>query len=172
LEREDNGFQEVVRERGDGGDNCWTITVANETEGSETRCLHMPRNTKAMIANLYAAWIGFLLGCVAGAIPGLFFHREGWLGGYASWSRRMVRLAHIAFFGIGFLNLAFALTSRSLSLESSLVVPSTLLIIGALTMPLVCYLSIWKISFRHLFFIPVLSITLGIVIFLWRLVSI
>ena len=62
-----------------------------------------------MTANLLAAWIGFSLGCLAGAIPGLFFHRDDWLGGYASWQRRMIRLAHIAFFGIGFLNLGFAL---------------------------------------------------------------
>jgi hypothetical protein len=33
---------------------------------------------------LQAAWGGFLLGCVAGAITGLFFHNSDWLGGYAT----------------------------------------------------------------------------------------
>ena len=61
-----------------------------------------------MMVNLHAAWIGFFAGCLAGAIPGLFFHGSDWLGGYASWPRRMIRLGHVAFFGIGFLNLAFA----------------------------------------------------------------
>ena len=48
----------------------------------------MPR---AMTIHLHAAWIGFLLGAVAGAVTGLFFHDEAWLGGYASWRRRMVQ---------------------------------------------------------------------------------
>jgi hypothetical protein len=116
--------------------------------------------------NIYAAWAGFLLGCGAGAVPGLFFHREDWLGGYTSWPRRMIRLAHIAFFGIGFLNLAFGLTSKALDLETGLAVPSALLLVGAVTMPLVCYLSAWRPSFRHIFFVPALSVTLAIVLFL------
>ncbi|MFC1761232.1 hypothetical protein ACFL6U_04035 [Planctomycetota bacterium] len=124
-----------------------------------------------MMINIYAAWIGFLLGCLAGAIPGLFFYRKEWLGGYASWPRRMIRLGHIAFFGIGLLNLAFALTVRSLALESGLELSSFLLIVGAVAMPLVCYLSAWKPVFRNIFFIPALSVTLAIVLFLWRLLS-
>jgi hypothetical protein len=123
-----------------------------------------------MTINIYAAWGGFLLGCVAGAVSGLFFHGEGWLGGYSSWQRRMIRLAHIAFFGIGFLNLGFVLTARALGLESALRVPSALLILGAVTMPLVCYLSAWKAFFRHLFFIPALSVTFSIAACLWRII--
>src|ERR1035437_8652833 len=71
-----------------------------------------------MMINIQVAWVGFLLGCLVGAIPGLFFHNSDWLGGYASWQRRMIRLAHIAFFGIGFLNLSFALTSRARGLDA------------------------------------------------------
>ncbi len=119
--------------------------------------------------NIYAAWIGFFLGCISGAIPGLFFHLENWLGGYASWSRRMIRLAHIAFWGLGFLNLSFGLTYKTFGLEYSLNISSTLLLIGAVTMPLVCYLSAWKSFFRNFFFIPALSITLAIALFLVKL---
>jgi hypothetical protein len=119
--------------------------------------------------NLQAAWIGFLLGCCAGAIPGLFFHGENWLGGYASWRRRMIRLAHVAFFGIGLLNLAFALTVRSLDIQTGVAVPSVLLIVGAVTMPLVCYLSAYRTVFRHLFVVPASSVTLGVAWVLWRL---
>ena len=122
-----------------------------------------------MLINIYTAWIAFLLGCIAGAVPGMFFHKENWLGGYASWQRRMVRLAHISFFGIGFLNLAFALTARQLGLESGITIPSVLLIIGVVTMPLVCYLSAWKPLFRHAFFIPAGSVILAFIFFLWRI---
>ena len=122
-----------------------------------------------MIINIYTAWIGFLLGCISGAIPGLFFHNKEWLGGYTSWRRRLIRLGHISFFGIGFLNLSCALTARALEIDSNLTLPSILLIIGAITMPTVCYLSAWKESFRHLFFIPAVSVTIAISIFTWNL---
>ena len=72
-----------------------------------------------MAPNLAAAWIGMLAGCVAGALPGLFFDREAWLGGYASWRRRMIRLAHIAFFGIGIINLGFHLTVTAQGLSGT-----------------------------------------------------
>ena len=113
------------------------------------------------MTNLVAGWVGVLFGFFAGAVEGLFFHREDWRGGYSTWRRRMTRLAHISFFGIGFINIAFGLT-----LISTGVAPpppaSTLLMIGAAAMPLVCYLSAWKNFFRHLFFIPVVSLVAGV----------
>jgi hypothetical protein len=124
-----------------------------------------------MLMNLQAAWIGLSLGCVAGAIPGLFFYGSDWLGGYASWQRRMTRLAHISFFGIGFINLSFALTARALGLEAGLRGASILLIVGAVTMPTVCYLSAWKPACRHSFFIPAMSVTIGIALFTWRVMQ-
>ncbi len=71
-----------------------------------------------MAINVYAAWIAFLLGGLAGAASGLFFHNEQWLGGYGSWPRRMIRLGHIAFFGLGLLNLSAAPTARALGITS------------------------------------------------------
>ena len=121
------------------------------------------------MVNIHAAWIGFFLGCLAGAASGMFFHNNDWLGGYGSWQRRMTRLGHISFFGIGFLNLLFALTIRALGFESGIATTSALLIVGAITMPLVCYLSAWKTSFRHLFFIPAMSVTIGIALFVWKI---
>jgi hypothetical protein len=112
-------------------------------------------------ANLYAAWIGILLGFIAGAVPGLFFHDENWLGGYASWRRRMIRLGHISFFGIAFINLAFALTVAHLQIDTIHPLPSRLLITGAIAMPTVCYLSAYKKPFRHLFFVPALCLIVG-----------
>lgn len=122
-----------------------------------------------MTINLYAAWICFLFGALAGATSGLFFHGEYWLGGYTDWRRRMVRLGHISFFGIGLLNLAFALTAESVGLTSGLELPAYLLIIGAVAMPVVCYLSAFRDAFRHLFFIPAGAVTVAIIAFLWRL---
>ena len=73
--------------------------------------------------NLQTAWIGFLLGCISGAVLGLFFHRAEWLGGYGSWRRRMLRLAHISFFGIDSSTWGLALRSGSLAWMRQLLLP-------------------------------------------------
>lgn len=83
----------------------------------------------------------------------------------------MIRLAHISFFGIGFINISFALTARVLGIDAGLQTISGLLIVGAVAMPSVCYLSAWKQPFRNLFFIPAMSVTVGIALFVWRIIS-
>jgi hypothetical protein len=113
--------------------------------------------------NLLAGWVGMLAGVVSGAVLGLFFHDEKWMGGYTSYRRRLARLGHIAFFGLGFLNLIFAATAAQFSLAGhNLSIASWALILGAATMPLCCFLSAWRKPLRHLFPIPVLSVTAGI----------
>ena len=124
-----------------------------------------------MHANIYAAWILFLLGALTGAVAGLSFHRKEWLGGYDSWPRRLIRLGHISFFGLGFLNLAFALSANALGIATGLNAPSYLFIVGSVSMPLVCYLSAWKPPLRHLFFIPVLSVLVAMALFLGRMLQ-
>ncbi len=121
--------------------------------------------------NLYAAWIGIFAGCIAGAVQGLFFHKDDWLDGYGSWRRRLTRLGHISFFGIGFINFAFAVSLRMLEMEGELVLSSRLLIVALITMPLLCYLSAFKKPFRNLFFIPAGSVMIGILLFLWRIIE-
>lgn len=114
---------------------------------------------------LLAGWTSILVGFVAGAVPGLYFWREDWLGGYGSWRRRMVRLAHIAFFGLGFINLLFALTLAQLGLHAdagALRWSAVLLVAGNVAMPSVCYLAAWRQPFRHLFAVPVSCMVLGV----------
>lgn len=122
-----------------------------------------------MLANLYTAWIAFLLGSLAGMLSGLYFHRKDWLGGYDAWPRRMVRLGHIAFFGLGLLNLAFVFTVHVREIEHGIALPSILLIVGTITMPLVCYLSAMRTAFRQLFALPALSVTIAVAALLWRM---
>ena len=61
----------------------------------------------------------------------------------------MTRLGHISLFGLAFINLAYALTVRALELSSASVWPSRLFIVGAVTMPLICYLSAYRKSYRE-----------------------
>ena len=123
-----------------------------------------------MIAtNFYAAWLAILLGLISGTIQGLFFHDENWLGGYGSWKRRMLRLGHISFFGLAFLDLAFVMSASYLKLtEHEIVWTGRLVLVGLVTMPLVCYLAAIKKVFRHLFFVPVVSLLAGITIFICK----
>lgn len=115
------------------------------------------------MVNLIGGWMAMLGGVFSGAVVGLFFHREDWMGGYGSYRRRLMRLGHIAFFGLGFLNLIFAATADELSLRSAyLVTASVALVIGAITMPICCFLSAWHKPLRHLFPVPVLAVTAGI----------
>lgn len=122
-------------------------------------------------ANYAAAWIGIFLGGVAGAIQGLFFHHRNWLGGYGSWPRRMLRLGHISLVAIGFVNLGFALTVSVLSLSEGLFWPSRLLIVAAVTMPVLCYLSAFEDRFRYLFFIPAVSLITAAGLTAWRILA-
>ncbi|MEY2482166.1 MAG: hypothetical protein QOK24_694 [Verrucomicrobiota bacterium] len=117
--------------------------------------------------NLLAGWVAMLAGAISGAMIGLYFHREEWLGGYSSFPRRMVRLGHISFWGLGLINLLFALTVRAMELSGMNVrVASAAFILGLITMPLCCFLTAWRKPFRHFFPIPVLSVAAGIVFLL------
>ncbi len=108
------------------------------------------------------AWIGILLGFVTGSAQGLFFHREDWRGGYASWTRRVSRLGHVSLFGLAFVNMGFAYTAERFAPPAAMPWSSVLLIVGTFTMPFVCYLSAWKPAFRHLFIVPVLSLVFAV----------
>lgn len=108
--------------------------------------------------NLWAAWIGIAAGMTSGALMGVFFHREDWLGGYASWPRRLLRLGHVSFFGLAFLNIGYAFTARLVGATPGGATTSWLLVAAAVAMPTVCALAAWKKPFRHLFFIPVLAL--------------
>jgi hypothetical protein len=113
--------------------------------------------------NLLVGWAGVLMGVGSGAAIGLFFHRDEWLGGYGSFRRRMIRLGHLSFFGIGFVNILFALSIDALPLAAGAVrVASIALIIGAITMPVNCLLTAWRGEFRHLFAIPVTAVAVAV----------
>lgn len=108
--------------------------------------------------NLCLGWIWITLGFISGAMIGLFFYNPAWLGGYGSWRRRMLRLGHISFLGTGLLNLAFVFTFSLRESQSPPQAAAALLVVGAVTMPLVCFLSVWRDNFRYLFPIPVASL--------------
>jgi hypothetical protein len=109
-------------------------------------------------ANLWLGWIWIAVGLTSGAVIGMYFHELDWLGGYATWRRRMVRLGHISFLGTGLLNLAFVFTFALSAGERPPQLAAWLFAIGAVTMPLVCFLAAWRDGLRYLFPVPVASL--------------
>ncbi|MFW6033144.1 MAG: hypothetical protein ACOCTI_07205 [Phycisphaeraceae bacterium] len=122
------------------------------------------RRGDILIWNFHFAWCWVLAGLLAGAVIGLFFADEQWLGGYGSWRRRMLRLAHVAFFGTAGLNLALALSLVHVgdAAEAWARVASWALALGAVLMPAVCGLAAWRKPMRQLFFLPVGSLLVGV----------
>jgi hypothetical protein len=119
---------------------------------------------------LVCSWIGLLFGVLSGALLGLFFHRDDFMGGYQSFRRRLARLGHISFFGLGFMNFFFVLTAALLHFTEVQARPAAIaLLVGAAAMPAVCFLTAWQKPFRHLFFIPVGAVAAGILFTLGRL---
>ena len=114
--------------------------------------------------NLAFAWLWIVLGFVSGAALGMRFKGENWMGGYASFPRRLYRLGHISFFGLGLINFLFAVTLRVFEIKSSAVVPAGYaFIIGGVLMPICCVLMAHfpKLKPAALFAAPVSSLLVG-----------
>ena len=119
-------------------------------------------------------WLGIALGIVGGAMLGIGYDREGWMGGYGSLRRRLLRLGHIAFIALGFLNILFAhsVSRIGLGLDArSLSMASWCLAIGAFAMPACCFLNAWRNSFKNLFAVPVVLLATGCVMVFYGLVQ-
>lgn len=117
--------------------------------------------------NLAFAWMWMLAGFVSGLLLGLKFHREEWLGGYASLQRRLYRLAHISFFGLGIVNLAFYTTVRLSGMAGARVSwASIAFIAGGVLMPLSCLVMAHRPALRMIFAAPVVSLIAGAVLVL------
>ena len=115
--------------------------------------------------NWSVGWMLILLGFLSGALIGIGFHRDGFLGGYASLRRRMLRLGHIACVALGVINILYSFAPAGSSLTS------ILFIVGGVTMPSVCCLCAWRERWRVLFPLPVIALVTAVVFTLVRGIS-
>ena len=123
--------------------------------------------------NLHLAWLWMILGILSGLAMGFFFQREDWLGGYASFRRRLYRLGHISFFGLALLNLAFVFTVRLEGLRGPGVgIASGGFALGAIAMPLCCLIVASAPKLRVvLFSVPVAGLLAAAVSTLWEVMK-
>src|SRR4051794_26996269 len=112
--------------------------------------------------NWFAGWSLVLAAFVTGAVIGLKSHREDYLGGYATFRRRMTRLGHIALAALGMMNVLFALSPLAPSTPATLA--SGCFVAGAIAMPTVCFLAAWRKPLRQLFFVPVATLVAAVVL--------
>jgi hypothetical protein len=114
------------------------------------------------IMNWYFGWSLILSAFVTGTILGLFFYRDDFLGGYASFRRRMLRLGHVALAALGMINILYSLLPRASEPSPQTQIASLGFMIGGATMPVVCFLTSWRVRFRHLFILPVSALILAV----------
>jgi hypothetical protein len=113
--------------------------------------------------NWYFGWGLILTAFLTGGILGLFFYREDFLGGYASFRRRMLRLGHIALAALGMINILYSLSPLASELSLRTRVAGLCFLVGGVTMPAVCFLTAWRVGFRHWFVIPVSALVLAVI---------
>lgn len=119
--------------------------------------------------NEILGWVWVHLGVVSGMLLGLGFLRPGFLGGYGSPRRRLLRLGHISFFGLGFLNILFGRGPEFLQADASaLQAASIALVAAAISMPLACGLVAWRQPLFPVFFLPVAAALAGTGIIAWE----
>lgn len=111
--------------------------------------------------NWYFGWGAILCAFVSGAVIGMFFYREDFLGGYTSFPRRMMRLGHIALAGLGIINILYSLSTPAADSSPQATVAAVGFIVGGVTMPAVCWLTAWRAGCRRLFFIPVAALIIA-----------
>lgn len=115
-----------------------------------------------MTLNLQFGWTWIVAGFVAGALLGMGFERDEFLGGYGSFRRRLYRLGHIAFFGTGMLNLLFYFTVLALGMEGIRTeIAGWAFFAGALAMPAACILCASRPKLKPVFAVPVVALTTG-----------
>ncbi len=113
------------------------------------------------------AWSSFVIGISTGLILGLWsfngpFPTPEWLGEYDNVSRRLVRLGHIAFFGLGILNLLLAMEIPKLKLSTlELSIASKMMIFGNMVLPLTLLAAgVWH-PLKYLMPIPALCVLIA-----------
>jgi ethanolamine transporter EutH len=110
-------------------------------------------------------WVWVLAALGLGVVMGLKFQREDWLGGYSSFPRRMVRLAHVAFAALGMLNILFAQEAARLRLDASLAQAASIsFIAAAVLMPAACLWLAVRRRYFGIFALPIACLAAGLIL--------
>ena len=132
----------------------------DDTEGPRTRAL----------TNLAIAWGSMAIGALTGLILGLWSFGgpvpvPDLLGEYDALPRRLMRLGHIAFFGLGILNILMAVhLGRIKSGDSHARIALLAMNFGNILLPLTLVCAAFFEPLKYLMSLPAAAVTLALII--------
>lgn len=116
------------------------------------------------------ALTSMLLGAVSGLVIGLWsfggpLPEPAWVGGYGELPRRLIRLAHIALFALGMMNLMLARQHPGLGLpEAATRLALAAMNAGTVLMPALLFATVFVAPMKYLLAVPALAVTLALAI--------
>ena len=112
--------------------------------------------------NILFGWAWMCVGFISGMTLGMWAEREKWLGGYASITRRYLRLGHVAFIALSIINILYGRELGSADLPVYVKsIGSSLMIFGAAGVPLVCVSAAFFRKARYFLPLPALAVLIG-----------
>ena len=119
--------------------------------------------------NTLVGWVGMILGALLGMAFGMRAESRDWAGGYGSFQRQALRLAHIAAFALGIINVLYGSSTRALDLLPpwAAAVGSMAMIAGGLLMPAACLGAAWRRPLKLLFPLPASCVLVALSVQAW-----
>jgi len=132
---------------------------------------HVARRSRPLWQwNRRIGWLSTCLGAGSGLILGLWsfdgpFAVPGWLGDYDQTARRLARLGHIAFFGLGILNLLMSMELRRWpSGRLSQRTASWAMNFGNIFLPLTLFASAAYRPFKYTMSVPACAVFIALLV--------
>ncbi len=112
--------------------------------------------------NILFGWAWMCLGFIFGMTLGMWAEGETWLGGYASITRRYLRLGHVAFIALSVINILYGKELGAVALPIHIKnIGSYLMISGAAGVPLACVSAAFFRKTRYFLPLPALAVLIG-----------
>ncbi len=112
--------------------------------------------------NILFGWAWMCVGFISGMALGLWSEGEKWLGGYASITRRYLRLAHVAFIALSVINILYGKELGSVTLPTHIrSIGSALMIFGAAGVPIACISAAFYRKAKYFLPLPALAVLIG-----------
>ena len=124
-------------------------------------------------SNRVVGWVGCCFGAASGLLMGLWAFdgpvaTPAWIGDYGGTSRRLLRLGHIAFFGIGILNLLLARELPALHLgRRANAVAAHCMNFANIVLPLTLFAAALSPPFKYLLPVPALGAFAALCLVAW-----
>ena len=120
--------------------------------------------------NIKFGWSWIVLGIISGMFLGMFafngpLELSDKMMDYTSLPRRILRLDHISFLGLGFLNIVYGVTVRVLEIKTPKFL-SWLFILGAISMSAFLLVTVFYEPFKYALIIPASLLFVAVILFL------